>query len=190
MCLIDDDCVVRAQKRVGARLGEQYAVRHELYARFPRERPSESVLVAYERADRALHLVRHALGHRHGREAARLRARHAASPHAAREEALEGHLRELGRLAGSGVAADDHDLAAVQRGEYLVAPRAHRELGRVFYVRRRLALRILAFPVRHGSTITLVPALHMPCSFSAFQFASRKQPCDSARPMRSGKGVP
>lgn len=42
----------------------------------------------------------------------------------------------------------------------------------------------------HGSTKTGMPSQANFNRYSAFQFASRKQPCDSVRPTCSGLGVP
>ena len=42
----------------------------------------------------------------------------------------------------------------------------------------------------HGSTNTGMPTQTICAKYSAFQFARRKQPCDSARPTCSGRGVP
>ena len=54
--------------------------------------------------------------------------------------------------------------------------------------------RVSAFGLRacvsHGSTYTGIPTQTSLTKYSAFQFASRKQPCDSVRPTCSGLGVP
>ena len=129
--LVHDYHVVGAQKRVVARLGEQHAVRHELDARVARDAAVEAVLVSDERADFALHFGGDAFGHCDGGEAARLCACHAAASESARKAVFEGHLRKLGGLAGAGVAANDYDGTALQRGKNLVAVGAHRKLGRI-----------------------------------------------------------
>ena len=51
---------------------------------------------------------------------------------------------------------------------------------------------ILDLDVRifYGSTFTAVPTVTNCSKYSAFQFARRKQPCDSVRPTSSGFGVP
>ena len=46
-----------------------------------------------------------------------------------------------------------------------------------------------SYPVQ-GSTYTGIPTQASFSRYSAFQFASRKQPCDSVRPTCSGLGVP
>ena len=45
-------------------------------------------------------------------------------------------------------------------------------------------------PLPYGSTNTGRPTQTRYAKYSAFQFARRKQPCDSARPTCSGRGVP
>ena len=44
--------------------------------------------------------------------------------------------------------------------------------------------------ITHGSTSTGIPTHTSFDRYSASQFASRKQPCDSVRPTCSGLGVP
>ena len=44
--------------------------------------------------------------------------------------------------------------------------------------------------ILHGSTSTGIPTHTSLLKYSASQFASRKQPCDSVRPTCSGTGVP
>ena len=134
MGLVHDDAVVGAQERVGARLGEQHAVRHELDARILRHAAGETVLVADESAHGRLELVRDALGHRDGGEAARLGAGDATSLFA--EAELEGHLRELGGLAAPGVAAHDHDGMRTERREDFPAVRADGQFVWIVQVQR------------------------------------------------------
>ncbi len=138
--LVHDDRVVGPEERVGARLGEEDAVRQELDARLRAERPRVAVAVADEAADGGLELVRDALGHRDGGEAARLGDGDAAALRAAPE--LEHHLWELGRLAGARVAADDDDRMRAHGREDL---RAVRGDGQLFGVGDRRF-------VRHGSS--------------------------------------
>ena len=129
MRLVDDDAVVGAQERVGARLGEQHAIGHELDARILRDVAGEAVLVADESAHGRLELARDALGHRDGGEAARLGAGDAASLRG--EAELEGHLRELGGFAASGVTAHDDDGMCAERREDFPAVRAD---GQFFWI--------------------------------------------------------
>ena len=138
--LVHDDRVVGPEERVGARLGEEDAVRQELDARLRAERPRVAVAVADEAADGRLELVRDALGHRDGGEAARLGDGDAAALRAAPE--LEHHLGELGRLAGARVAADDDDRVRAHGREDL---RAVRGDGQLFGIGDRRF-------VRHGSS--------------------------------------
>ena len=51
-------------------------------------------------------------------------------------------------------------------------------------------LRVVPKGTAYGSTSTGVPTLTILSTFSAFQFASRKQPCDCVREIASGSGVP
>ena len=135
MGLVHDDAVVGAQERVGARFGEEYAVRHELDARILRDMPGEAVLVADESSHGRLELARDALGHCDGGEAARLGAGDAASLRGKAE--LEGHLRELGGLAAAGVAAHDHDGMRAERREDFLAVRADGQFVWIVQVQRR-----------------------------------------------------
>ena len=133
---VDDDAVVGAQKRVGARLGEQHAVGHELDARVFRDVPGEAVLVADESAYGRLEFVRDALGHRDGGEATRLRAGNA--PSLRGEAEFEGHLRELGCLAASGVAAHHDDRMRAERREDFPTVRADRQFVWIVQVHRKI----------------------------------------------------
>ena len=45
-------------------------------------------------------------------------------------------------------------------------------------------------PRYYSSTVTGIPIRIIRISFSAFQLASRKQPCEPVRPISSGRGVP
>ena len=126
---VDDDGIVGAQERIVARLGEQDAVSHERDARFIRDLPSIAVPIADDAADRRGHFGGDARGHGDGGESAGLGAGDATALGAIAQ--LQQHLRELGRLAGAGVAADDNDGAAAQGGENLLAMRADRQFGRV-----------------------------------------------------------
>ena len=123
--LVHDDAVVGAQERVGARFGEQDAVRHELDARILRDVSGEAVLVADKSAHGRLELACDALGHRDGGEASRLGAGDAASLRG--EAELQGHLRELGGLAAAGVAAHDDDRVRAKRREDFLAVCADRQ---------------------------------------------------------------
>ena len=126
---VNDDRVVRPEEGVAARFGEQHAVGHELHARLSRNLAAEAVLVADESAEGRLEFLRDAFGDGDGGEAARLRAGDAAPVRAAPE--LQGHLRQLGRLARAGVAADDDDGTLPETGEDLLAVRADREFLRI-----------------------------------------------------------
>ena len=110
---VDHDRVVGAQERVGAQFGEQDAVRHELDPVVARELLREAVLPADEVAVRA-ELLGDAFGDRDGCEAARLRDGDAAAARAA--AGGEADLRDLGGLAGAGLAAHDDDRVRLDRG--------------------------------------------------------------------------
>ena len=114
MGLVDDDAVVGAQKGVASGLGEKDAVRHELDARVVGDLSGEAVLVADESPDGRLELFGDAFGHRDGGQTARLRAGDVAKAE------LHGHLRQLGRLARTRVAADDDDRRLLQQGQDLL----------------------------------------------------------------------
>ena len=107
MRLVDDDRVVGAKKRIGASLREKNAVGHELDARQVGDFSPEAVLVADDAADGRLQFLRNALCNRDGGEAARLGACDAPAVLPASE--LHRHFRELRRLSGARVAADDDD---------------------------------------------------------------------------------
>ncbi len=112
--LVDDDRVVGAQFAVGLDLGEQDAVRHQLDERRLRVHlVREADLPADGLAERGVHLLRHALRDRAGGDAAGLGVPDHAADAAAE---FEADLRDLGGLAGAGLARDDHDLVVTDRG--------------------------------------------------------------------------
>jgi hypothetical protein len=126
--LVDDHRVVAAQHRVVADLGQQQPVGHEPHERVARRAVGEADRVADRLADPDAELVGDALGDRASGQPARLRVGDRAA-HAAPE--LEADLRQLRRLARAGLAGDDHDLVACDRGEQVVATCADRQLRRV-----------------------------------------------------------
>ncbi|MDR9177887.1 hypothetical protein FEP12_05599 [Burkholderia multivorans] len=133
--LVDDQRVVRLQQRVGLRLGEQDAVRHQLHGRARREIVGEAHLVADHFAERRAELLGDPAAGRRCREPARLRM--ADQPGAARAEPaaqLEADLRQLRGLARACFAADDDDLMRGDRARNLVAPARY---GQAFRVRDR-----------------------------------------------------
>ncbi len=74
MRFVDDDRVVGAQQRVGARLRKEDAVGHELDACRVRKLPAETMLETDDVAERRLEFVGDAFGDGDGGEAARLGA--------------------------------------------------------------------------------------------------------------------
>ena len=133
--LVDDQRVVRLQQRVGLRLGEQNAVRHQLDGRARREIVGEAHLVADHLAERRAEFLGDASAGRRRGEPARLRV--ADQARAARAEAaaeFEADLRQLGGLARARLAADDDNLVAGDRARDFVALARH---GQAFRERDR-----------------------------------------------------
>ncbi len=133
--LVDDQRVVRLQQRVGLRLREQDAVRHQLDGRARREIVGKAHLVADHLAERRAEFLGDPAAGRRGGQAPRLRMAdqaRAAGAEAAAE--IETDLRQLGGLARAGFAADDHDLMIGDRARNLVALARD---GQAFRVRDR-----------------------------------------------------
>ncbi|MDR8821975.1 hypothetical protein FEQ05_05719 [Burkholderia pseudomultivorans] len=126
--LVDDQRVVRLQQRVGLRLGEQDAVRHQLHGCTRREIVGEPHLVADHFAERrAEFLGDPAAGRRRG-ETARLRVANQAGAAGAEAAAeFETDLRQLRGLARAGLAAHDDDLMTGDRARDFVASGRHRQ---------------------------------------------------------------
>ena len=123
--LVDDDRVVAAQVTVALHLAEQDAVGHHLDAGVVAALVGEAHLVADQVAERHLHLLGEALGHRPRGDPPGLGVPDL--PGAAEPE-LEAHLRQLGGLAGARLAGDDDHLVLAQGGEDVVAALDHREV--------------------------------------------------------------
>ena len=70
--LVDDECVVRPQQRVGLRLGQQNAVGHELDGCISAQTVLKPHFVAHQVAQRGVQFLGNAFGHAAGRNAARL----------------------------------------------------------------------------------------------------------------------
>ena len=117
--LVDDDRVVAAQLTVALHLGEQDAVGHHLDEGVPAALVGEAHLVADSGPELDGELLRQPLGDRPRRDAPRLRV--ADDPVEPAAE-LEADLRDLGRLAGAGLAGDDDDLVVADGGRDVVAP--------------------------------------------------------------------
>ncbi len=121
--LVDDDRVVAEQHAVTLDLGQQDAVGHHLdqgaLARFV----GEAHLVAD--GVRGGELLGDPVGHRAGGDPPRLGVADCAE-HATTK--LETDLRDLGGLAGSGLAGDDDDLVVTDRGQDVVLAVGDRKL--------------------------------------------------------------
>ncbi len=128
MRLVDDDRVVLAQLAVRLDLGEQDAVRHQLDEGVAADLVGEADLPADRLAQRRPQLLGHPLGDRTGRDPAGLGVPDEAAD---APSELQADLGDLRRLAGAGLARDDHDLVVADRGEDLVLLLADRELFRV-----------------------------------------------------------
>jgi hypothetical protein len=126
--LVDDQGVIAAQPPVPLHLGQQDAVGHHLDPGAVAGGVGEPDLVAGHLAEPGAQLAGDPLGHRAGRDPARLGVADLAG-HAAAE--LQADLRQLGGLARARLARDDqHLMVADGRGD-LVLALADRELGRI-----------------------------------------------------------
>ena len=105
MGFVDDDRVVGRQPAVGLGLGEQDAVGHDLDVGIPGRAVAETNLVAHRVAERLAQLLGDPLGHRNGRDPAGL----GVADHPVEAPAGgQAELRDLGGLARTGLAGDDH----------------------------------------------------------------------------------
>ena len=120
--LVDDQRVVGLEQRVGLRLGQQDAVRHQLDRGVLGQPVLETHLVAHHIAQRRVQLLGNALGHRAGGNAARLRVADQVAAHLALvvgrgvDLAPAQRQRDLGQLRGlarARLAAHDDDLVPV-----------------------------------------------------------------------------
>ncbi len=123
--LVDDDRVILAQFRVTAGLGQQDAVGHHLDEGILACAIGETDLGTDLLADLHAQLVGDARGHRTGGDAAWLGV---PDHRADTEPEFEAHLGQLRGLAGTGLAAHDHDLVVPDRLDDLFAPLRDRQL--------------------------------------------------------------
>jgi hypothetical protein len=123
--LVDDQRVVLLEPGVALRLGEQDAVGHQLDEGIGRTAVAETDLVADEAAGLALQLLGDARRRGAGGDPPRLRMADQAA-RAATE--LEADLRDLRRLAGAGLAADDDHLVLRDQRRDLVAAGVDRQV--------------------------------------------------------------
>ena len=126
--LVEDDAAVARHVGVVHRLAQQLAVRHVLEQRLLARPVLEADAVADLLAQLDVELVGDALGDRHGRHAARLRAGDELA-RLVRQLVVEHVLRDLGRLAGARLADEDEDLAAVVQVEELLPLPVHGQLA-------------------------------------------------------------
>jgi len=110
--LVDDDRVVGGERPVALRLGEQDAVGHQLDVGVGTGMVGEADLVPDHGAQLGAELEGDARGDAAGGNAPRLRMADQAANAAA---GVEADFRDLRRLAGSGLAADDDDLVLANR---------------------------------------------------------------------------
>jgi hypothetical protein len=126
--LVDDDGVVRPQVPIPLRLGEQDAVGHDLEETPGAGALGEAHLVADVATQGAGKLLGDAGRHAAGGDPPGLRVPDQGRPAPSQ---LEADLRQLGRLAGPGLAADDDDLVRGDRVGDLLPLRGHGQFGRV-----------------------------------------------------------
>ncbi|SMG03179.1 FIG00464934: hypothetical protein [Burkholderia singularis] len=133
--LVDDQRVIRAEQRIGLRLGEQNAVRHQLDRGARRKVVGKAHLVADHLAERRAKLVGNPPAGGRRREPPRLRvADQARAARAQPAPERQADLRKLRGLARAGFAANDHDLVRGDRARNLVALARH---GQTFGKRDR-----------------------------------------------------
>jgi hypothetical protein len=122
---VDDQRVVLFEPGVALRFGEQDAVGHQLDEGLGRSAVAETNLVADQAPDLALQFLRDPCRRRPRGNPPRLRVADQAGRSAAE---FETDLRDLRRLARTGLAADDHHrVFGDQRGN-LVAPPVDRQI--------------------------------------------------------------
>ena len=122
--LVDDQRVVAAQHPVALDLGEQDAVGHHLDERGVADLVGEADGVADVVAELRSEFLGDPLGDRAGGDPPGLRV----PDHPVDTPAgLEAQLGQLGALAGSGLAGDDHHLVVADRRQQLVAPLGDRQ---------------------------------------------------------------
>ena len=137
MRFVEDQRVVLREPGIALRFGEQNAVGHQLDVRIFRRAVGKTNLVADVRTELAVQFLGNSRGGRACGDAARLGVADESGRSASEFEADLGNLR---RLAGTGLAADDHHLIFFdQRGD-LGAPAVDRQLvGKVRHGQARAA---------------------------------------------------
>ena len=122
--LVDDQRVVLREQRVGLRLGEQDAVRHQLDRSAPPRLVVEAHLEADHVAERRAQLLRDPSRNARSGNAARLRVTNDARLAASQRQADLGQLRGLPRAR---LAADDDDLVRADGASDVLAPGRNRQ---------------------------------------------------------------
>ena len=123
--LVNNERVVLAQQRITLRLGQQYAVGHELDIGVVRHLVGEAHLVAHGLPQRTIQLLRNACGHGARGNATRLRVADQAVNAALQ---LQTNFRQLRGLARTGFAADDDDLMLADGVQDIRTPGDHRQI--------------------------------------------------------------
>ncbi len=136
--LIHDDGVIAPQQGIRGEFREQQTVGHQYQARGRRHLVGEANSKSDRRADRLRQLFGDAGRQCARRQPARLGVRDQPSASALELEAV---LRQLGALAGAGIAGDDQDLVTPERiGDFLTA-RGNRQFGAMFEIELRQVAR-------------------------------------------------
>ena len=130
--LVNDQGVVGLQKRIGLRLGQQNAVRHQLDRRAFLQRVLKTHLKAHHLAQRRVQLLRNALGHAAGGNAPGLGVANQPPALPLRRIAhapaqRQGDFGQLRGFARAGFATDDDDLVGLQRLGNLLAAGGYRK---------------------------------------------------------------
>ncbi len=125
--LVDDECVILLKAWIVPCFSEEDSVGHELHLR--RDAVGsvfEANLISDLASEFDLEFFRHTTGHRSGGDTSRLGAADPA-PFSSPSH-FEGDFRKLGRLPGTRVAADDHDLMRHQAGPDVITSLRDREV--------------------------------------------------------------
>ncbi len=125
--LVDDQGVVAAQHAIALDLGQQDAVGHHLDPGLLTDAIGEPHGVADRGTQLAVHLLGYAIGDRARRDAPRL----GVADHPVDSPAgTQAELRQLGALARSGLAGDDHHLMRGDGGDQLIGAFQNRQFHR------------------------------------------------------------
>ncbi len=128
MGFVDDDGVVLAQVAVLLDLGQKDAVGHDLDEGLGTGAVLETDLVAHRAPGRLAHFLGDPPCHRCRGDPSRLGAADPAGDAPPRRQAI---LRQLGRLAGTGFARDDHHRMGGDGGDDVLFPLEDRQTGNI-----------------------------------------------------------